>query len=788
MAKLNISSIRIRNFLSYGDYDTSIQLENLGPTLIIGQVEGQSSKSCGAGKSTIANAIIWCLFGRLPFKQKPADKVINKTTGENCIVIITTTDGYTIIRTRNYNGKHDLLIKQPNGEDISDSTNRNAQQHLNKLFSLDYDIFTTSVFFAQFGIPFMELPSPKRKKALERMLHLNKFDHYVEAAKERIKSLTTNQDKEIAESDAQQREAKRIAQQIEDNLKQHQEYEQQRQKRIEQQRQTLEGVDQQYDERKNKLEEKLDTNQKNLKQIKTYDLDNLRLEWEKHDAKIAKLDKARDRIRHIKDQIVRLETKRETKQLDQKPPKYFDEQLNKLHTQLQETQKQTNKATAHDIDLLKIQLQQYKELVSKAEQVRQELTVTKTQKHGIELLIHNEKERIEKIGAKAGKICPNCGQEITKDHVLKTCKPSHDKLNKFQEDLKQIEAKLLSLSNSLTTAVKQAEKQKPKQDLAEALFANAQIDAKTQTIKQLQETIKRTQEEKEGQQTINQEIEQLTEEINRKNEFSKTKLIAIEQKRLTLSPPEVTIREAEAYKAQYDSKRSEIRNTEAAITDLTIQKQQTKDSIRDNIIQIQQESNPYKALIDTNRKHLEQVRGNNTECQKKIGQFDKLIKHTEYIKSAYSDRRKIKAHILARLIPYFNERISYYLDSFECSFVLTFTNALQEKSAPWSYEMCSGGERKKIDVALMFAIHDLHVSIYDQKCNVLVFDEVDGRLDADGVTKFIEILFNELSQNKARTILVMSHKDTMQDAFPTKILVKKDKLTEDGCSRVEEIR
>ena len=75
-------------------------------------------------------------------------------------------------------------------------------------------------------------------------------------------------------------------------------------------------------------------------------------------------------------------------------------------------------------------------------------------------------------------------------------------------------------------------------------------------------------------------------------------------------------------------------------------------------------------------------------------------------------------------------------------------------------------------------------SLYDQQCNVLVFDEVDGRLDGDGIQRFIEVLFNEFSSDKVSN-LVISHKDAMVDSFPTKIIIRKDS---DGFSRISEIR
>jgi len=167
MPKLNIDSLYLRNFRSYGDYDTELKLSKLGPVLILGEVSTTPGKSNGSGKSTIAEAIIWCLFGRLSAKDRPADHIVNKSVGSNCIVTITTTDGYKITRTRKMDTHNELLITNPDGEDISLSTTKNTQKQLNKMFDLDYYIFTSSVFFAQFGSPFLELSDQKRIRKID---------------------------------------------------------------------------------------------------------------------------------------------------------------------------------------------------------------------------------------------------------------------------------------------------------------------------------------------------------------------------------------------------------------------------------------------------------------------------------------------------------------------------------------------------------------------------------------------------------------------------------------------
>ena len=80
---LELKSLLLRNYSSYGDYDTIIELDELGLCLITGEVHDGSENSDeqkfsnGSGKSSIVEAILWCLFGRTMRVAQPGDKVIN---------------------------------------------------------------------------------------------------------------------------------------------------------------------------------------------------------------------------------------------------------------------------------------------------------------------------------------------------------------------------------------------------------------------------------------------------------------------------------------------------------------------------------------------------------------------------------------------------------------------------------------------------------------------------------------------------------------------------------------
>jgi len=75
---LRINRVRFQNFKSYTD-EIELIIANRGITLISGKT--------GAGKSTCADAITWCLFGQTTQNSK-ADEVINDEIGRDCRVTI----------------------------------------------------------------------------------------------------------------------------------------------------------------------------------------------------------------------------------------------------------------------------------------------------------------------------------------------------------------------------------------------------------------------------------------------------------------------------------------------------------------------------------------------------------------------------------------------------------------------------------------------------------------------------------------------------------------------------
>jgi DNA repair exonuclease SbcCD ATPase subunit len=174
-----------------------------------------------------------------------------------------------------------------------------------------------------------------------------------------------------------------------------------------------------------------------------------------------------------------------------------------------------------------------------------------------------------------------------------------------------------------------------------------------------------------------------------------------------------------------------------------------------------------------NLTHIAQCETELVVIEREIERYESLNRHCAYIGNAYTDRRKIKSFVFAEHVPFINSRLNHYLDVFGLDVKIELTESLGVTSNFWSYDFQSGGERKRTDVAFMLAAFDFHEQVYGRQCNILVLDEVDGRLDDDGIDSLINIIKNELA-NRVETILIVSHRDLMKDVFSREIKVTRN--------------
>lgn len=170
-------------------------------------------------------------------------------------------------------------------------------------------------------------------------------------------------------------------------------------------------------------------------------------------------------------------------------------------------------------------------------------------------------------------------------------------------------------------------------------------------------------------------------------------------------------------------------------------------------------------------------------------------------KTKYEDTVKlfsnsgIRSVVLDLVTPYLNERANKYLATLTGSEIeIVFTTQVTNKDKTISdkfdvqilnasggdtYKSNSEGEKKRIDLAISFAIQDLVLSKTNMKTNIALYDECFESLDEVGCENVITILKER--QEQIGTIFVITHNTSLKALFENVITVTK----ENGISSLE---
>lgn len=537
--------------------------------------------------SSIANTILWVLFGRTMHSANPGDRVINWSTGKDCWAQLKFKNGDSITRTRNTSGVNELSYVRLGDEhqSIADSlaTLKHQQAELNRRFQLDWELLCGSAFFTQYNRPWLEMADQVRKKAIERALHVDRFNYYSNTAKDKYEACERETERDRA--------------------------------RIESHKQAI------------------DVLEKNINDLRTA-------------------------AAHYEDQK--------------------SARLAGLRARLEREQASCNDVVLPNID----------DLTAKwkvVDQINTKLAGYQVEIRELDRRIDRENNQIADINrfanvwkAKAGKICSECEREVPASHTEEkansrlAAKETHEKAI---GELSARRADLQAMANRVAAVV--AEK-RPKMSLAEA------------------------------------------QEVHRRQKRRHEELVELEKQ----------------------------------------------------IVATQAETNPHELAITQTEERISRIQAEIIKIEDGLGEYNTLAKHYYYIQKAYGDRNKIKSTVFAEHIPFVNKRLKHYLEALGLDITIELTDSLGISSNMWGYDFQSGGERKRTDVAFMLAMFDLHETLYGQQCNIMVLDEVDGRMDEKGIGGLIDIVRDDLA-GRAETVFVISHRQQMQDVFPSEVLVKR---------------
>jgi len=181
MKHINFKKLSIRNFLSVGNEPVIIDFSP-GLHIITGINRDKVDRRNGVGKSTIADALYFVLYGNT-IRELKKDFITNNLTTGKCEVSLTmsvkdeqTTNEYKIVRlldpSKCYIFKDDV--------DITRDSITNTTDYINDLILTSEDVFQNCVIMTlNSTIPFMGKKKLDKRKFIEGILNLEIFSHMI---------------------------------------------------------------------------------------------------------------------------------------------------------------------------------------------------------------------------------------------------------------------------------------------------------------------------------------------------------------------------------------------------------------------------------------------------------------------------------------------------------------------------------------------------------------------------------------------------------------------------------
>lgn len=170
---MDFTKLRIKNFLTIGD-SGDIFLRQRGLNLLRGMNEDDpSAVSNGSGKSSIADALCWALFGETA-RGESSDAVVNATAKKDCEVSVTWEDGdvaYTVFRYRKHSThKNDLFLTFETSAGgagaLTKGTIAETQAEIVRVLGCTHEVFVASIYAGQEAMPDLPALTDKPLKLL----------------------------------------------------------------------------------------------------------------------------------------------------------------------------------------------------------------------------------------------------------------------------------------------------------------------------------------------------------------------------------------------------------------------------------------------------------------------------------------------------------------------------------------------------------------------------------------------------------------------------------------------
>lgn len=192
---------------------------------------------------------------------------------------------------------------------------------------------------------------------------------------------------------------------------------------------------------------------------------------------------------------------------------------------------------------------------------------------------------------------------------------------------------------------------------------------------------------------------------------------------------------------------------------------------------LKKELNPHEGQASVLEKRLAEIASEIKHAAESVEKTSRAIELSKFWMSGF---QALRGRALSQILRFLNGRLSYYL-SILSEEDMTMEMVLQQKGRTKEeiainvngkpYGGASAGERRRVDVSIALAMHDLATVLTGFRCNVMVVDEIGDALDGSGVDRLVQIL--EEKAHDISTIFVISHDLKLRARIPKKWVVER---------------
>lgn len=717
-------SISLRNFMSYGNIPTIVQLNDCGTILVRGEDLDNTEHGFGGngvGKSSIIQGVTYALYDKVTTDISKDDLVnnINKKNLEVDLVFKKDTHVYNIRRCRKMkngsDGNFTELLKD--GVDITPAGSSNINDEIVKIIGIPFDLFVRVVTFTTRQRSFLSLPSrstsgPNQTDLIEELFQLKQLSQKADNLKELIKDNEQKLKIEKDKFDILTSEYTRLQTQLSTMVDKSNSW-------------------------KNSTQTNIDILEELLKINGTVNFDE---EYEKLSSK----NNINDSLKKITSLISsKISTINDTKSMISSNSVKINNWEQNKQVQISELTSKLQKYDGFNLEVLEAQRILLNEKDNSLKTLNELKTTSKNNTLKYEELVQLKSQKSLELQHLIDKKCPYCLQNYAE---------ANDKKEQCRIDILHVDKEINLLSERITKHKSAIEiEQDYTLDIDNHLMfkTSSELEKHANIFSSLKDELQKVCVSINPYVSI--DISQYENKVN-----------ALEEELLILSEEATALNIAVCdIICKYDN-----------VEDLLEQKNLITNTLT-KINELKNSKDPYEDTMHELKNTIHEIGEPNSE---KIDELINVVDHQKFLYKLLTKKDSfVRKSLINKNIPFLNRQLSKYLSELGLPHTVEFTQEMTAKISQFGRELSfgnlSGGQEARVNIALSLAFRDVLQCMHDT-INICMFDEVlDVGLDSVGVNLAAKLLKKKAKEENL-ALFIISHRDEINTSFDKRMTVQ----------------